>query len=168
MLHTTFLKQLPFTLAFSKSTFICSHLIILAKGFSPCSENYLHLLEKCLYTCACSVAPSCLILCDHMDCSPPGSSVHGISQQEYWNGLPFFPLRDILHVGTEPRSPASSALAGRLLITEPPGKTKNVYDFCQMNKEDPWTLKHNIWIIIIVLCKQTHQIYRQIFKLPSN
>ena len=28
----------------------------------------------------CSVAKSCLILCDPMDCSQPGSSVHGISQ----------------------------------------------------------------------------------------
>ena len=28
-------------------------------------------------------------LCDPMDCSLPGSLVHGISQQEYWNGLPF-------------------------------------------------------------------------------
>ena len=24
-----------------------------------------------------------------MDCNPPGSSVHGISRQEYWSGLPF-------------------------------------------------------------------------------
>ena len=28
-------------------------------------------------------------LCDPMDCSPPGSSVHGMSQQEYWSVLPF-------------------------------------------------------------------------------
>ena len=27
-------------------------------------------------------------LCDPMDCNPPGSSVHGILQQEYWSGLP--------------------------------------------------------------------------------
>ena len=26
------------------------------------------------------VAQSCLLLCDSMECSPPGSSVHGISQ----------------------------------------------------------------------------------------
>ena len=32
---------------------------------------------------------SCLTLQDLMDCSPPGSSVHGILWQEYWNGLPF-------------------------------------------------------------------------------
>ena len=30
--------------------------------------------------CACLVAQSCLTLCDLMDCSLPGSSVHGISQ----------------------------------------------------------------------------------------
>ena len=27
--------------------------------------------------CACSVAQSCLTLCDLVNCSPPGSSVHG-------------------------------------------------------------------------------------------
>ena len=30
--------------------------------------------------CCCSVAKSCLTFCDPMDCSPPGSSVHGTSQ----------------------------------------------------------------------------------------
>ena len=33
------------------------------------------------------VAQSCLTLCDPMDCSLPGSTVHGISQQKYWSGL---------------------------------------------------------------------------------
>ena len=31
---------------------------------------------------------SCPTLCDPMDCSLPGSSVHGISRQEYWSGVP--------------------------------------------------------------------------------
>ena len=31
---------------------------------------------------------SCPTLCDPMDCSPPGSFVHGFSRQEYWSGLP--------------------------------------------------------------------------------
>ena len=35
------------------------------------------------------VVQSCLTLCDPVDCSPPGSSVHGFSRQEYWSGLPF-------------------------------------------------------------------------------
>ena len=33
---------------------------------------------SCGPICSCSVALSCLTLCDHMGCSPPGSSVHGI------------------------------------------------------------------------------------------
>ena len=32
------------------------------------------------YTVVCLIAQSCLTLCDPMDCSPPGSSVHGILQ----------------------------------------------------------------------------------------
>ena len=32
----------------------------------------------CVFVCVC--AQSCLTLCDPMDCSPPGSSVHGILQ----------------------------------------------------------------------------------------
>ena len=35
------------------------------------------------------VAQSCLTLCHSMDYSLPGSSIHGISRQEYWSGLPF-------------------------------------------------------------------------------
>ena len=29
---------------------------------------------------ACSVTQSCLTLCNPMNCNPPGSSIHGISQ----------------------------------------------------------------------------------------
>ena len=32
------------------------------------------------YMCVCSVAESCLTLCDPVDCSLQGSSVHGILQ----------------------------------------------------------------------------------------
>ena len=50
-----------------------------------------------------------------MDCSPPGSSVHGISQDmnEYWSGLPF------PRPGIELMSPA---LANEFFTTELPGK----------------------------------------------
>ena len=67
----------------------------------------------------CSVAQSCLTLCDPMGCSPPGSSVHGISQAEYWSGLPCPPPGDLPDPGIEPVSPA---LAGRFFTTEPCGK----------------------------------------------
>ena len=50
------------------------------------------------------VTKTCLTLCSPMDCSPPGSFVHGkFSRQEYWSGLPFptpgfFQLWDQNHI----------------------------------------------------------------------
>ena len=44
-----------------------------------------------------------------MDCSPPGSSVHVISRQEYWSGLPFPAPRDLPDPGIKPTSPAWQA-----------------------------------------------------------
>ena len=37
-------------------------------------------VPACHLLCASSVAQSCPTLCDPVDCSPPGSSVHGITQ----------------------------------------------------------------------------------------
>ena len=55
------------------------------------------------------VAQSCPTLCDPMDCSPPGSSVHGLSRQEYWSGLPFPSPGDLPDPGIKPGSPALQA-----------------------------------------------------------
>ena len=68
------------------------------------------------------VAQSCLTLCNLMDCSPPGSSVHGILQARILgchSGLPFSSPGDLPNPGIEPRSPAMQADA---LTSEPPGK----------------------------------------------
>ena len=35
---------------------------------------------KCVQVCVCVCAQSCPTLCNPMDCSPPGSSVHGVLQ----------------------------------------------------------------------------------------
>ena len=45
-----------------------------------------------------------------------------LSRQEYWSGLPFLPPEGLPDLGIKPKSPASSALAGRFFTTEPPGK----------------------------------------------
>ena len=42
----------------------------------------------------------------YADCSPPGFSVHGILQQEYWSGLPFPSPGDLPNPGIKLRSPA--------------------------------------------------------------
>ena len=62
-------------------------------------------------------AQSCPTLGDPMDCSPPGSSVHGILRQEYWNGLPFTSPGDLPAPGIKPASPAlqADALPSELL-----------------------------------------------------
>ena len=51
------------------------------KDIVPCPYIMLYLIisEK-LSVCVCVHAQPCPILCDPMDCSPPGSSVHGILQ----------------------------------------------------------------------------------------
>ena len=69
-----------------------------------------------------SLAQLCPILCVPMDCSPPGSSVHGIFQEEYQSGLPCPPPGDLPTPGIDSRSPALQADS---LSSESPGKHKN-------------------------------------------
>ena len=52
-----------------------------------------------------------------MDCSPPGSSIHGFSRQEYWSGLPSLPPEDRPTPGIEPTSLTSPILTGRFFAT---------------------------------------------------
>ena len=62
---------------------------------------------------------SCPTLCDQMDCSPPGSSVHGILQARIleWVAMPSS------SGSSQPRDePTFSALQADSLPTEPPGK----------------------------------------------
>ena len=48
-----------------------------------------HFLLQCMKVKSESeVTQSCRTLSDPMDCSLPGSSVHGFSRQEYWSGVP--------------------------------------------------------------------------------
>ena len=60
---------------------------------------------------------SCLTLCDPVDCSPPGSSVNGILQQEFWNGVPFPSPEGLLYPRIEPTSLMSPALAAGFFTT---------------------------------------------------
>ena len=74
-----------------------------------------------MYAAAAASLQSCPTLCSPMDGSPPGSSVHGISRQEYWSGLPFPSPGDLPNPGIEARSPALQADS---LLSETPGKLK--------------------------------------------
>ena len=60
---------------------------------------------------------SCLTVCDPMDCSPPGSSVHEILQQEYSSRLPFPLPGDLPDSEMELSSLMSLELAGGFFTT---------------------------------------------------
>ena len=64
------------------------------------------------------VTQLCLILCDSTDCSPPGSSVHGILQARILGFLLPSP-EDLPDPGIKPRPPALQADSP---LSEPPGK----------------------------------------------
>ena len=69
------------------------------------------------HSVACLVAQSCTTLWDPRDCSPPGSSVHRISQARIleWVAMSF--SRGLRDPGIQPVSPA---LAGRFFTIGPP------------------------------------------------
>ena len=63
----------------------CSQELMKDGGGQDCREHQLpvsfpSVLSGFIEVCYCSVTNSCPTLCDPMDCSPPGSSVHGILQ----------------------------------------------------------------------------------------
>ena len=70
-----------------------------------------------------SVTQSCPTLCYPMDCSPPGSSVHGISQARILEWVAIFSYsRSFL---LKPESLASPALVDAFFTTETPEKPFN-------------------------------------------
>ena len=75
-------------------------------------SSRMSLLPYLMLGCA-KLLQSCLILCDPMDCSPPGSSIHGILQARMLCPSP----GDLPDPGIKPLSLKSPALAGGFFIT---------------------------------------------------
>ena len=69
------------------------------------------------------VTQLCLALFDLMDCSPPGSSVHGILQARILEWLSFPSPGDLPDPGIKPKLPA---LEGNVLTTKLPGKSPKI------------------------------------------
>ena len=85
------------------------------------------------YTCVCGLhAQSCPTLCDPMECSLPGPSVHRIFQARIPERVAIPPPRDLPGPGIEPPSIAFPALAGRFFTTVPPGKPIHFYKWFSM------------------------------------
>ena len=73
---------------------------------------------KC-FCCCCLVASPVQLFYKSMYCSPPGSSVHGISQARICSGLSVPSPEDLPDPGIKPMSPE---LAGGFFTAEPPRK----------------------------------------------
>ena len=104
-----------------------------------------------------SVAQSCLTLCDPVDCSPPGSSVHGVLQARALEWVAMPSCGDLPHPGIEPRSPA---LQVDSLPAEPPWKPKNtgvgrlsLLQGIFLTQESNQGLLHCRWILYQLSCQ---------------
>ena len=81
-------------------------------------------VSACIHQCnivqsrfVCCVAQLYPALCNSMDCSPPGSSIHGVLQARILSGLPFASPGHHPNSGIDPGSPALQADS---LPSEPP------------------------------------------------
>ena len=72
-----------------------------------------------MFAMLCLATQSCPTLCDLMDCSPPGSSVHGILQAGILEWVAIPSPGDLPDPGIKPRSPALQADS---LPSVPPGR----------------------------------------------
>ena len=74
-----------------------------------CSPSCQRALSACVVCVLAKLLQSCPTLCHTMDCSPPGSSVHGVVQARIleWVALPF--SGDLPDPGIEPTSPVAPA-----------------------------------------------------------
>ena len=86
--------------------------------FFPSNKDVVPLVLHCMLLCARSLQ-LCPTLCDPMDYSPPGSSVHGIFQARILEWVAISSSRGSSQPGIKPASPA---LAGEFFTTEPLGK----------------------------------------------
>ena len=94
----------------------------------------------------CLIAQLCLTLCDPVDCSLLGSSVHGILQTGILEWVSMPSPGDLPNPGIKPRSPALQADS---LSSEPPGKPTNtgmgslsLFQGIFLIQESNWGLLH--------------------------
>ena len=89
------------------------------------------------HTWYCLVAKSCMTLCNPMNDSPPGSSVHGISQARILQWVAISPFRG----SSQPKDwTRVSCTAGRFFASEPPGQSLSGCSRCS------WILPDKLYL----------------------
>ena len=97
-------------------------------------------------------SPSHAWLCDPMDCSLLGSSVMGLSRQEYWSGLPFPSPGDLPGPGIEPGSPVLQADS---LLTE-------------LRGQRPWALREAMREVSLNVHCSNSEMLGQVWQLQGE
>ena len=106
-------------------------------GYSPWGHKELDVTEwpahslshTHIYICICSVSSvvqSCLSLCDCMDCSPPGSSVHWILQVRTLEWVAMPSSRGSSWPRNQTPISCVSSIEGGFFTAEPPGMPPNI------------------------------------------
>ena len=80
----------------------------------------------------------CLTLCDPMDCSPAGSSVHGILQERILEWVAMPSSKDLPDPGIEPKSPAVPALQADSLPLSLQGSSQIILVEAKRGIPGPW------------------------------
>ena len=98
---------------------------------------------SCFY---CLVAKSCPTLCDPTDCSPPGSSIHGILQVRILEWVAISSSRGSSRPRDQTRVSCISCTVGRFCNAEPPGKPQishGIIYIWNLKKRYKWTYFQN-------------------------
>ena len=86
--------------------------------------------------CSAKSLQSCSTLCDAMDCSPLGSSVHGILQARVLERVAISFSRDLSDPGIKPMSLVSPALAGGYFSTSPTWEALHLLELHLFTEDD--------------------------------
>ena len=113
---------------------------------------------------ACVVSlPSCLTLCAPVDCSLPGSSLHGIlrARMMEWAAMP--PSGDLPDRGTEPVASCNSCIAGWFFTSEALGKS-----FFEASSRDCGSFPQGFSLVIKQLTSPTWAGGPSIYRAAQN
>ena len=108
-----------------------------------------HLLVQTMR--ACVHAQSCPTLCSPIDCSPPGSSVHGILQARILGVGCHALLQGIFPTQGSNLCLLSPALAGGFFTTEPPGKPTDYAVYLKFNQTLSIKASANYFMVLLRL-----------------
>ena len=109
------------------------HIPTIGQVLHRCQLIFFFLLLKlffkqlCVCVCVHMHTQLCLTLCNPMNCSPRGSSVHDIFQARILEQVAISSSRRSSRRRIKPTSLACPALAGGFLTTVPPGKPLNSF-----------------------------------------